>query len=175
MRSTEGDAPRGEPLGDRAPGHEASCERWTICAEGHVHWGAGGGAGLLLRYVPPSGPPQYLLEQRSRWVDEGGSWGMPGGAIRSGESPEQAADREAREELWPIPSYRVTGVEAQDCGGGWCFQIVGGDVDEPVDMYLGREVDAVGWFTVDQMQTLPLHSGFRHWVDDQRHVNPRPQ
>jgi len=34
-------------------------------------------------YVPASGEPVYLLTERSRWVDEGGKWGMPGGAIHN--------------------------------------------------------------------------------------------
>jgi 8-oxo-dGTP diphosphatase len=63
-----------------------SSDRWTFCGLGHVHWGARGGAGLLLRYVPARGEPVYLLTERSRWVNEGGTWGMPGGAIHDGES-----------------------------------------------------------------------------------------
>ena len=50
-----------------------SQDRWTFCGLGHVHWGAHGGAGLLLRYVPRGGEPVYLLTERSRWVDEGGT------------------------------------------------------------------------------------------------------
>lgn len=78
-------------------------ERWTICESGHVHWGANGGAALLLRHLDPEGPPTYLLQQRSRWVDEGGKWGIPGGAIRNGESPELTARRETQEEIGPVP------------------------------------------------------------------------
>jgi NUDIX domain len=84
-------------------------DRWTFCGMGHIHWGALGGAGLLLRYVPPRGQPVHLLTERSRWVDEGGTWGIPGAAINDGESPEEAAHREAAEEIWPVPAYRVTG------------------------------------------------------------------
>ena len=83
---------------------------WTVCHKGHVHWGAKDAAGLLLRCLPQEGEPVYLLQQRSRWVDFGGTWGIPGGAIREGESPEVAARREVEEEIGPIPSYRVTGV-----------------------------------------------------------------
>ncbi len=112
-----------------------SSDRWTFCSLGHVHWGARGGAGLLLRYVPATGEPVYLLTERSRWVDEGGTWGMPGGAIHDGESVETAAHREATEEIWPVPAYRVTGTEVQDCGGGWTFRIVHADVDAPFTVH----------------------------------------
>ncbi len=141
-------------------------DRWTFCSLGHLHWGAHSGAGLLLRYVPRRGEPVYLLAERSRWVDEGGTWGIPGGAAHDGESPEAVARREAAEEIWPVPGYRVTGIDVQDCGGGWEFRIVRADVDEPFTAYAARETDATGWFTLGQMATLRLHSGFRRWVED---------
>jgi 8-oxo-dGTP diphosphatase len=49
----------------------ARSDRWTFCSQGHIHWGANGGAGLLLRYAPARGEPVYLLTERSRRVDEG--------------------------------------------------------------------------------------------------------
>jgi len=151
---------------------QPSHDRWTTCRLGHIHWGALGGAGLLLRYAPKQGVPRYLLEQRSRWVDEGGSWGIPGGAIRSGESPEDAALRETEEEIagLPMPSYRVSRIDVQDCGGGWKFYIVCADVDHAFDAYCRRETDATGWFTREEMWTLLLHPGFRKWVDDPSHI-----
>lgn len=139
-------------------------DRWTFCSLGHAHWGALGGAGLLLRYVPARGKPVYLLTERSRWVDEGGTWGMPGGAIHNGESAEAAAHREAAEEIWPLPAYRVTGIEVQDCGGGWKFHILSADVDEPFTAYTAKETDSTGWFTISQMTRLRLHPGMQRWV-----------
>ena len=140
-------------------------DRWTVCDKGHIHWGAAGGAGLLFRYVPQQGKPTYLLQQRSRWVDYGGTWGIPGGAIRKRESPEETARREVIEEIGVLPSYRVTGVEVQDCGGGWKFYIVTADVDEPFSAFCVRQTDAIGWFTTEELQNLPLHPGFREWLD----------
>jgi len=141
-------------------------ERWIYCDAGHVHWGANGAAGLLLRYVPRNGDAEYLLTQRSRWVDEGTTWGMPGGAIRDGESPETAAERETIEEIGQLPSYRVTGIEAQDCGGGWVFHIISADVARRFEAYCGQETDATGWFGVDSIRELPLHPGLRRWLDE---------
>jgi 8-oxo-dGTP diphosphatase len=147
-------------------------DRWTICTKGHVHWGIYGGAGLLMRYVPRDGKPIYLLAQRSRSsVDEGGTWGMPGGALRKGESPVEAARREAREEIWPVPDYRVTGSDVQDCGGGWKFHVVMADVDEPTAVCCSRETEATGWFRTEDMDQLPLHPGVRRWLDE--HSAPR--
>jgi hypothetical protein len=35
------------------------------------------------------------------------------------------------------------------------------DVDKPVPTYCVRETDATGWFTIEDMRTLPLHPGLR--------------
>ena len=129
--------------------------------------GRPGGAGLLLRHLPQQGQPVYLLTERSRWIDEGGTWGIPGGAIPHGESPEEAARRKAAEQIWPVPAYRVTGIEVQDCGGGWKFHIVGADIDAPFTACTARDTDATGWFTMPEMRGLRLYSGIRRWVDEQ--------
>lgn len=148
-------------------GHpSAPGERWTICALGHVHWGANGGAGLLLRHVPTDSEPRYLLALRSRWVDEPARWGIPGGAIRDGESAEGAARREMVEEIGQVPIYRVAADQVQDCGGGWRFHIFLADVDEMFDAYSVLETDATGWFTTQEMRNLPLHSGVQRWLDE---------
>jgi len=147
------------------PAQPGPGERWTICRFDHVHWGANGGAGLLLRYATTGAEPRYLLALRSRSVDEPATWGIPGGAIRDGESPESAARREAIEEIGQLTPYRVAGVELQDCGGGWRFHIFLPDVDEMFDAYSVLETDATGWFTPQEMRNLPLHSGVRRWLD----------
>lgn len=150
-----------------SPNRPSPGERWTICALDHVHWGANGGAGLLMRYKPQAGEPVYLLARRSRWVDEGGSWGIPGGAIRDGESLETAARRETSEEIGALPSYRVSAIESQDCGGGWLFHIVIADVEEPFAAYCVHETDETGWFTAAATVNVQLHPGLRRWFDQQ--------
>jgi 8-oxo-dGTP pyrophosphatase MutT (NUDIX family) len=143
-----------------------TAERWTICTDDHVHWGALGGAGLLFRYTPSTGPPTYLLVQRSRSVDEGQTWGVPGGAIKAGEAPETAARRETLEEIGTLPSYRVTEIQHQDCGGGWVFHVICANVEDEFDAFCGQETDATGWFTREQMRNLPLHPGVRAWLGE---------
>ena len=71
------------------------------------------------------------------------------------------AHREATEEIWPVPPYRVTSIEVQDCGGGWKFHIFHADTDEPFTAYTAGETDSTGWFTLSEMRTLRLHPGFR--------------
>ena len=132
-----------------APGRPRS-DRWTGCASGHLHWGTHGGAGLLLRYVRAQGKDLYLLVHRSRCVDHGGTWGIPGGALHEGETAEAGAGRETGEEIWPIPRHRVWGVETQDCGAGWQFKIVRAEVERPRTVHAARETDATGWFSLDR-------------------------
>jgi 8-oxo-dGTP pyrophosphatase MutT (NUDIX family) len=161
-----------------APGGTRS-DRWTGCASDHLHWGTHGGAGLLLRYVRAQGKDLYLLVQRSRCVDHGGTWGIPGGALHEGETAESGARREAGEEIWPVPRHRIWGVETQDCGGGWQFKIVRAEVERPRTVHAARETDATGWFALDEMEMLNLHPGFREWVEAQRQIdadrNRRPR
>lgn len=141
-------------------------DRWMICDAGHVHWGTEGAAGLLLRFIAKNGTTCYLLQQRSGWVDYPGTWGIPGGAIRRGESPEAAASREAVEEIGPIRNHRITGIDAQDCGGGWKFYTVCADADSAFPAFCVQETDATGWFTREQMLTLKLHPGLREWFEE---------
>jgi 8-oxo-dGTP diphosphatase len=145
---------------------KTTAERWTVCSEGHVHWGANGAAGFLFRNIPYQGDPHYLLQQRSEWVEFGGRWGIPGGAIQDDETPEMAARREAGEEIGPLPPYRIVGIDVQDCGGGWKFHILKADVGSPFPAFSVQETDATGWFTLKEMRRLPLHPAFRKWLDE---------
>jgi 8-oxo-dGTP diphosphatase len=149
-----------------AEGRRPIDEQWTTCSRGHLHWGSHGGAGILFRYQPEDGAAMYLLEQRSRWVDEGGTWGIPGGALKRSETIEEAARREAEEEIGGLPDFHATGLVVQHCGGGWTFSIITADVDQPFDAYCVRETDATGWFTTDDMRRLHLHPGIQQWLDE---------
>lgn len=140
-------------------------DTWTICDRAHTHWGAAGAAGLLLCYFASGVPPVYLLERRCSTVDHNGRWCLPGGAIRRGESPEMAANREAEEEIGMLPSYEVTAVDTQACGGGWNFYILTARVAEPFTPLCISETDAAGWFSQEQMRDLLLHPGFERWLD----------
>jgi 8-oxo-dGTP pyrophosphatase MutT (NUDIX family) len=143
---------------------------WTICEMGHVHWGNAGGAGFLFRHAPVGREPVFLLQRRSTTVDYPGTWGIPGGATRDGESPEATAKREFMEEIGPLPSYRIRRVNVQDCGGNWKFHIILADVEEPFLAFCGKETDATGWFTESEMSDLRLHPGVQIWLNEQHPV-----
>src|SRR6201990_2893588 len=71
---------------------------WVVSDNGAHYWGGYGAAGLLLRAPRPDGTPAVLLQHRAVWSHQGGTWGLPGGARDSHETPEQTAVREAHEE-----------------------------------------------------------------------------
>lgn len=145
-------------------GRNLGVELWSICKLGHVHSGSAGAAGIFFRHVPQQGEHEYLLQLRSGAVDYPHTWGIPGGAIRPGETPEVTAKREAEEEIGPLPPHRLTGEQIQDCGGGWSFHMITADVASPFDALCGKETDATGWFTKGGMHDLTLHPGLAAWL-----------
>ena len=102
---------------------------------------------------------------RAAWVHEGGTWSIPGGALRAGESPRAGAYRETIEEIGPIPDSVVTGTDTVDCGGGWLFHTVHATVERPFAAPGSPEVDAVRWVTEGELGQLALHPGFRRWMN----------
>src|ERR1700712_776841 len=92
---------------------------WVQCDLGHRHWGKFGAAGLLLRHSKAGSAAVVLLQHRAAWSHHGDTWGLPGGARDSHETPEQAALREAVEESGLDSSQvGVTG-EWVDARAGW--------------------------------------------------------
>jgi 8-oxo-dGTP diphosphatase len=129
---------------------------WTRCSLGHKHWGLFGAAGLLLRYGG-----LVLLQHRALWSHHGGTWGLLGGARNSGETAEQAAQREAAEEAGlPAGAYEVTGRYVDD-HGGWSYTTVVATAREAVELTgLTGETLEMRWVPADGLGGLPLHPGF---------------
>lgn len=73
---------------------------WVQCDCGRRHWGHNGAAGVLLaRRDQQTGKVTHIVMQhRALWSAEGGTWGIPGGAISDGESAIEGALRESFEE-----------------------------------------------------------------------------
>lgn len=86
-------APLLRPVGGvRHPG-----DGWVECGCGRRHWGLNGAAGLLVWRRRDEGI-EVLLQLRSGWTHQGGTWGVPGGAVADGEDSATAALRELEEE-----------------------------------------------------------------------------
>jgi 8-oxo-dGTP pyrophosphatase MutT (NUDIX family) len=126
------------------------------CSCGGRHWGRFGAAGLL---VVRDGA--VLLQHRAPFLQEGGTWAAPGGALDVGESPLAAALREAEEEAAVRPATVQTRHAWTVDHGSWAYTTVIADAVGPIE---ARDVDgeglAVQWVPVDQVGTLALHSGF---------------
>lgn len=138
--------------------YDVPCER-PGCG---THWGPHGAAGLLIHHDDPEdGQTRYLLQKRAPWVDHGGTWGIPGGALHEGESPEEGARREAEEEMGELPDGLVHHRTHSDDHGGWTYHTVRMRADEP--FHPGEwddESTGHGWFTRAEMRNMDLHPGF---------------
>lgn len=140
---------------------------WVECDDGRRRWGRFGAAGLLLRAPDPAGGPQplVLLQLRVAWSHHGGTWGLPGGARDSDESPVEGALREVWEETGIEPadvSPRASSVD--DLGGdstGWSYTTVLADAVRPLVTVANRESDELRWVPESEVPLLPLHPGLR--------------
>jgi len=134
---------------------------WISCALDHQHWGKHGAAGLLIWAPDSSGRQLVLLIRRAGWSHHGGTWGPPGGARDSHESPAEAAVREAAEECGAPPgAIRISGLLSDD-HGGWSYQTLIAEAEEPFAVGPGsHEATQTAWVPADDVASLPLHPGF---------------
>lgn len=99
---------------------------WVDCACGRRHWGLNGAAGVLLaRRNPETGEvTDIVMQHRAMWSAEGGTWGIPGGALADGESPIEGALRESYEEANITPDdIEVVGTHREE-HGPWAYTTV---------------------------------------------------
>ncbi|WP_300768365.1 Maf family protein [uncultured Bifidobacterium sp.] len=150
---------------------------WVDCACGRRHWGLNGAAGVLLVRRDDRGHPTHVVMQhRAMWSAEGGTWGIPGGAIADGENAVEGALRESHEEAGIRPQdIRVVGAYREE-HGTWAYTTViafereGCHVDPlPND----DESMEIAWVPIDDVPSLRLLTAFRadwprfrHRLDD---------
>lgn len=117
-------------------------------------------AGIML--VRLDGEPSVFLAQRA--MDETDdpevqqTWEIPGGHLMGDEDPMAAAAREFEEETgWPLPEVRVThGWRAGDDDHYQGFVAEALSFPATEDFVPNDEVQAVGWFTVEEAYNLSL-------------------
>lgn len=105
---------------------------------------------------------RVLLVRRSAEGDHAGEWSLPGGKLEDGETAEQAAAREVREELGVNPAA-IKGVgplrllaRTQEGGVDWTTYRV--SVPEAFSVKLNGEHDLADWVPLDSLPA-PLHPG----------------
>lgn len=130
------------------------------CSDGHVRWGVFGAAGVVFVVRTPDGP-RVMLQQRSAFAHEGGTWSCAGGALDEGETALDGALREASEEVGAIPDgHRVLGRTVFAPATDWSYTTFVVEVPERFGSSINFETDAVAWDPPDAVGRRPLHAGF---------------
>ena len=106
-----------------------------------------------------------LLDERADWVHQGGTFGVPGGAIQPNERPFDAALREVGEEVRGIDVRKlvVVNTHVQPCADctRWTYTTFLATLPARVDVSAcSAESDGVHWVPLDIVAGLPLHPGF---------------
>lgn len=142
-----------DPTARRPRGPE---DAWVDGPAGR-YWGTFGAAGLLLVH-PDAGA---LLQLRAIWSHFGGTWALPGGARKAGETAAEAAIREADEEAGVPPELvEVVDVSVYDVGY-WSYSTVIARSQRVFTPILGdAESEALRWVPVAEVADLPLHPTF---------------
>ena len=132
-------------------------DAWVEGPDGKKYWGTFGAAGLLVMH-PPLG---VLLQLRAEWSHHGGTWGIPGGALKQGEDAQTAALREANEEA-AVPEDKVQVFDHTVLDlGFWSYTTVLGISEE----FFAPEVTdfesvKLEWVALDDVANRPLHPAF---------------
>ena len=137
-----------------------SGDGFVRCGDGRVRWGVFGAAGVVfVAYVDAM--PLVMLQLRSAFAHEGGTWSCAGGALDQGESPLEGALREASEEVGDHPGEAVlVGEFVFAPAPDWSYTTVVVEVPSMFGASLNFETDAVDWVHLDDVTRRPLHSGF---------------
>ena len=132
---------------------------WVRCRCGQRHWGLHGAAGLVLLRRRSDDVVDVLLQLRSSWTHQGGTWGVPGGARDGHEDVVTAALREAQEEVGIDPADVVVvattvGIDDVD----WRYTYVIGWAGDAVRAHVRNdESEAVRWVPLGEVGALLLH------------------
>ncbi|MES2172270.1 MAG: NUDIX domain-containing protein [Actinomycetota bacterium] len=146
------------PLGIRDPG-----DAWVFGPNGEKFWGRFGASGLLVWHRELG----VLLQHRIGWSHFGGTWALPGGARKQGESAVDAAMREAEEEATvPRDKLRVIETSVLDLGY-WSYTTVVAEALEAFEPVIADHESAdLRWVPVHEVADMPLHPGFAaSWPD----------
>jgi 8-oxo-dGTP pyrophosphatase MutT (NUDIX family) len=132
-------------------------DAWVFGPDGEKFWGRYGAAGLLV-WHPSLG---VLLQLRVGWSHFGGTWGLPGGARKEGETAVDGALREAHEEAGvPQDLLRTLFTSVLDLGF-WSYTTVVAEALEEFEPVIGdAESVELRWVPVDDVAGLSLHPGF---------------
>ena len=102
-----------------------------------------------------------MLQKRSQFAHEGGTWSCAGGALDEGETPIGGALREACEEVAAIPEgTTVLGSTVFAPAADWTYTTYVVEVPGEFGASMNFETDAIAWDSPDEVEARPLHAGF---------------
>ena len=111
---------------------------------------------------------KILLLKRSASVEDGGVWGIPGGAIpvtvegEKKDAKESALD-ESKEEMGRLPSgFKVVGKVAFKKGAFVFYTFIAKVQNDSFKPTLNWESDDYKWVDVEELERLRLHPGVRY-------------
>lgn len=159
FESPDGPESRGQAHIDHK-GSLRSGDGFLRCDDGHMRWGRFGAAGALFIFRADHGS-EVLLQLRSAFAHEGGTWSCPGGAIDEGESTLTAALREATEEVGSPPEpWKLLGEHVFAPAGDWSYTTAVIEVPQRFGASVNFETDDIRWCGFDEVEELSLHAGF---------------
>lgn len=145
---------------------------WAAGPDDTRLWGKLGAAGLFL-CTPDH---RVLMQHRAEWTSCPLTWGVPGGARDSHETPADAALRESEEETgirpdqvrvldWEVTSGPFPADPGRpDLAGGWTYTTVYALADSELETFPNAESLELRWVPFDDVVTLPLLPAFeRSW------------
>lgn len=135
---------------------------WVTAPNGTKLWGTFGAAGLFL----VAGGERVLLQHRATWTAQGGTWGIPGGAIDSHETPAEAAVRETVEECAIDPAaVEVWSTLVTTEFPGWSYTTVFARTPSRLPVQANEESEELRWVPLDSVRDYDLHPAFAASLD----------
>ncbi len=130
-------------------------------------WGKSGAGAIIL--AKETG--RILLPKRSSWVLQPNTWGVWGGAVDMGKSPEEAVSQEIEEECGYNGNFELYPLYVfHDAESGFKYHNFLAVVDKEFKPTLNWETDTFGWFELNDLPS-PLHFGLAKLLNDKKSVD----